>query len=198
MKFPQTIQNLIDDFSKIPTVGPKTAQRYVFYLLKQPKDFLTKLSDDIVNIKKNLKICGHCQAVAEFDSCPICSDSSRDKSTLCIISTQPEMLAIETTRKYNGLYFLLGRNWRPQEGLGLEKASLIKLEQRLKQGEVKEIILALSPTLEGETTSMYLAKILKPLEIKMTRLARGLPMGSDTEYADEITLNNALKNRNEI
>ena len=198
MRFPAAIQNLIDDLSQIPTVGPKTAQRYVFYLLKQPKEFLTKIAADIVNLKKNLKICNTCLAVAETDPCPICADQTRDSATLCIIATQPEMLAIETTKKYNGLYFLLGRNLRPQEGVGVEKISIAKLEQRLKQGKIKEIILALSPTLEGETTSLYLAKILKPLKIKITRLARGLPMGSDIEYADEITLNNALKNRNEV
>ena len=198
MKFPQAIQNLIDDLSEIPTVGPKTAQRHVFYLLKQPKEFLAKIAADVINLKKNLRICGACLSVTEADPCPICADKSRDSSILCVIATQPEMLAIETTKRYNGLYFLLGRNLRPQEGVGLEKTSLAKLETRLKQGKIKEIILALSPTLEGETTSMYLAKILKPLNIKITRLARGLPMGSDIEYADEITLNNALKNRSLI
>ncbi len=137
-------------------------------------------------------------AVAETDPCPLCSDPARDASTLCVIATQPEMLAIETTKKYNGLYFLLGRNLRPQTGVSVETSNIAKLETRLKQGKIKEVILALSPTLEGETTSMYLAKIIKPLKIKTTRLARGLPMGSDIEYADEITLNNALKNRNEV
>jgi recombination protein RecR len=198
MRFPQAIQNLIDDLSELPTVGPKTAQRYVFYLLKQPKEFLVKVASDIANLKKDLKICSTCLAVAESDPCPICSDANRDTATLCVIATQPEMLSIETTKKYNGLYFLLGRNLRPQEGISVEKTNIAKLEVRLKQGRIKEVILALSPTLEGETTSMYLAKILKPLNIKITRLARGLPMGSDIEYADEITLNNALKNRNEI
>ncbi|MDD4902474.1 MAG: recombination mediator RecR [Patescibacteria group bacterium] len=195
MKFPQAIQNLIDDLSEIPTVGPKTAQRYAFYLLKQPKEFLAKVATDIINLKKNLKICSQCLSVAETDPCPICADKNRDSSILCIIATQPEMLAIETTKKYNGLYFLLGRNLRPQTGVSVETSNIAKLENRLKQGKIKEIILALSPTLEGETTSLYLAKILKPLKIKTTRLARGLPMGSDIEYADEITLNNALKNR---
>ncbi|HTW96621.1 MAG TPA: recombination mediator RecR [Candidatus Methylomirabilis sp.] len=198
MRFPQAIQNLIDDLSEIPTVGPKTAQRYVFYLLKQPKEFLTRVAADILNLKKNLKICNSCLAVAETDPCPICADRNRDAATLCVIATQPEMLALESTNKYHGLYFLLGRNLRPQEGVSVEKTNIAKLEARLRQGKVKEIILALSPTLEGETTSLYLAKILKPLKIKITRLARGLPMGSDIEYADEITLNNALKNRNEI
>jgi recombination protein RecR len=198
MKFPQTIQSLIDDLSELPTVGPKTAQRYVFFLLKQPREFLAKVANDILNLKKTLKICNACLAVAETDPCPICADSARDAATLCVIATQPEMLALETTKKYNGLYFLLGRNLRPQEGISAEKTNIAKLETRLKQSKIKEIILALSPTLEGETTSLYLAKLLKPLNIKITRLARGLPMGSDIEYADEITLNSALKNRSVV
>ena len=198
MRFPSAIQNLIDDLSELPTVGPKTAQRYAFYLLKQPKEFLAKVADDILNLKKNLKICQTCLAVAEKDPCLICSDQNRDQTTLCVIATQPEMLSLETTKKYNGLYFLLGKNLRPQAGIEVDKTNIGKLEARLKQGKIKEVILALSPTLEGETVCLYLAKILKPYNIKITRLARGLPMGSDIEYADEITLNNALKNRNEI
>ncbi len=198
MRFPQAIQNLIDDFSELPTVGPKTAQRYAFYLLKQPKELLAKMAEDVLNLKKNLKICQNCLAVAENNPCTICVDSTRDKTVLCVIATQPEMLAIENTKKYNGLYFLLGRNLRPQEGIAIDKTNIAYLVQKAKEGAIKEVILALSPTLEGETTCLYLAKLLKPYEIKITRLARGLPMGSDIEYADEITLNNALKNRNEL
>ncbi len=198
MKFPKNIQNLIDDLSELPTVGPKTAQRYVFYLLKQPKDILTKLANDVMNLKKDLKLCVHCLSVAESNPCAICSDKDRDRSTLCVVATQPEMLAIESTGRYKGLYFLIGRNLRPQEGIDADKTNIAALVKRLRSGGTKEVILALSPTLEGETTSLYLAKLLKNEKVKVTRLARGLPMGSDIEYADEITLNNALKNRNEI
>jgi recombination protein RecR len=198
MKFPSSIQNLIDDLSQLPTVGPKTAQRYVFYLLKQPAEFLNKLAADVAGLKKNLKICQSCLAVSESSPCQICADKNRDQATLCIVATQPEMLSLEAGKKYNGLYFLLGRNLRPQEGIDADKTNIAALLARLKKGGIKEIILALSPTIEGETTSLYLAKILKTFPIKITRLARGLPMGSDIEYADEITLNNALKNRNEI
>jgi len=198
MKFPKNIQNLIDDLSELPTVGPKTAQRYAFYLLKQPKDILTKLANDVMNLKKDLKLCVHCLSVAESNPCAICSDKDRDRSTLCVVATQPEMLAIESTGRYKGLYFLIGRNLRPQEGIDADKTNIAALVKRLRSGGTKEVILALSPTLEGETTSLYLAKLLKNEKVKVTRLARGLPMGSDIEYADEITLNNALKNRNEI
>lgn len=198
MKFPKNIQNLIDDFSELPTVGPKTAQRYVFYLLKQPKDFLLKVAEDVLNLKKDLKLCASCLSVAESNPCQICANKDRDKSTLCVVATQPEMLAIESTGRYKGLYFLIGRNLRPQEGIDADKTNIAALIKRLRLGGTKEVILALSPTLEGETTSLYLAKILKNEKVKTTRLARGLPMGSDIEYADEITLNNAFKNRNEL
>lgn len=198
MKFPKNIQNLIDDFSELPTVGPKTAQRYVFYLLKQPKEFILKVAEDVLNLKKDLKLCSLCLSVAETNPCSICTNRDRDKTSLCVVATQPEMLAIESTGRYKGLYFLIGRNLRPQEGIDADKTNIAALIKRLRAGGIKEVILALSPTLEGETTSLYLAKILKNEKVKTTRLARGLPMGSDIEYADEITLNNAFKNRNEI
>jgi recombination protein RecR len=198
MKFPKNIQNLIDDLSQLPTVGPKTAQRYAFYLLKQPKESLVQLANNVMNLKKDLKLCAHCLSVAENNPCSICGDESRDRATLCVVATQPEMLAIESTGRYKGLYFLIGRNLRPQEGIDADKTNISALIKRLRAGGTKEVILALSPTLEGETTSLYLAKLLKNEKVRVTRLARGLPMGSDIEYADEITLNNALKNRNEI
>jgi recombination protein RecR len=198
MQFPKNIQNLIDDLSELPTVGPKTAQRYAFYLLKQPKEFLKKFSEDVANLKKDLKLCPHCLSVAENNPCVICANTERDRTTLCVVATQPEMLAIESSERYKGLYFLIGRNLKPQEGIDADKTNIAALIKRIRQGTVKEIILALSPTLEGETTSLYLAKLLKEEKVKVTRLARGLPMGSDIEYADEITLSNALKNRNEI
>jgi recombination protein RecR len=198
MLFPKNIQTLIDDLSELPTVGPKTAQRYVFYLLKQPKEFLAKLSSDVANLKKDLKICQSCFSVSDSTPCQICADEGRDKETVCIVATQPEMLAIESGKRYRGLYFLLGRNLRPQEGIDADKTNIATLIKRVREGQIKEIILALSPTIEGETTSLYLAKILKEEKVKITRLARGLAMGSDIEYADEMTLNNAIKNRSKV
>ena len=200
MKFPRVIQDLIDDFSDLPTVGPKTAQRYAFYLLKQPQDKLERVAKHIYDLREGLKICKSCMSIAENNPCLICSSKDRDKTTLCIVSTQGEMIAIEKTKKYNGLYFVLGKNIRPQDGIDNDnnKISVKKLIEKIKSEYIKEIILALSPTIEGETTGMYLQRLLKPFKIKTTRLARGLPMGSDIEYADEITLNNALKNRKEI
>ncbi len=198
VRFPRAIQDLIDDFNNLPTVGPKTAERYVFYLLKQPKEKISKMANDLLNLKENIKVCQTCLNISENDPCEICSNKNRDESLLCLVSTQPEMIAIESTKKYNGLYYILGRNMVPQEGLDINKTIIRKLENKVKNGQFKEIILALSPTIEGETTSMYLTKLLRPYKAKITKLARGLAMGSDIEYADEITLNNALKNRNEM
>lgn len=200
MKFPKAIQNLIDDFSSLPTVGPKTAQRYVFYLLKQPREKLEEIAKHIYDLKKNLKICKTCSSISENDPCSICSNPERDKNTICIVSTQGEMIAIEKGEKYNGLYFVLGKNIRPQDGMDNEnnKIKVKNLLNQVEKNNIKEIILALSPTIEGETTNMYLIKLLKSYKLKITKLARGLAMGSDIEYADSATLNNAFKNRNEV
>jgi len=197
MKIPKAIQNLIDDFSDLPTVGPKTAQRYAFYLLKQPQNKLEHIARHIQDIKKGLKICNNCMSISENNPCSICSNPERSKDVLCIVGTQAEMLAIEKGGKYNGLYFILGKTIKPQEGIDnpINKINISRLKNKLDDKIIKEIILALSPTIEGETTGMYIQKLLKPYNIKTTRLARGLSMGSDIEYADEITLNNALKNR---
>ncbi len=198
MNYPKSIQQLIDDLSQLPTVGPRTAERFVIHLLKQPQEQLQDLAKHIYDLKNNVKVCSKCLALSEMNPCEICSDNKRSQNILCIISSFSEMLAIESTGIYKGLYYILGRNIRPQEGDDQEKIGVKKLNNRMKEGKIKEVILALSPTLEGETTSMYLAKILKPYQARLTRLARGLPMGSDIEYADEITLNDALKNRKEI
>lgn len=200
MKFPPSIQNLINHFSKLPSVGPKTAERYVFYLLKQSPEELQRFAQDIAKLKKETTICQTCLAYAETNPCSICSDNKRDKNLLCIISDTRDMLVIESTRKYNGLYHILGGQLNAIEGIRPEKLNIKQLERKIKttSGDIKEIILALNSNLEGETTAMYLTKLLKPSKIKITRLARGLPMGSDLEYADEMTLANALKYRNEL
>lgn len=198
MDYPKSIQRLIDDLSQLPTVGPRTAERFVVHLLKQPQEQLQDLAKHIYDLKNNVKVCSKCLALSETNPCEICSNGKREQDVLCIVSSFSEMLAIEATGTYKGLYYILGRNIRPQEGDDQKKISIKKLNNRMKEDKVREIILALSPTLEGETTSMYLIKLLTPYKVKITKLARGLPMGSDIEYADEITLNDALKNRKEI
>lgn len=198
MNYPKSIQQLIDDLSQFPTVGPKTAERFVVYLLKQSQQDLEEIAKHIYDLKNNVKVCSSCLGLSEANPCEICSNKKRDQSQLCIVSSFSEMISLESAGVYKGLYYILGKNVRPQDGSDQEKISVKKLIARLKEGKIKEVILALSPTIEGETTSMYLIKMLKPYKLRITKLARGLPMGSDIEYADEITLNNALKNRSEI
>ena len=185
-------------FSKLPTVGPKTAERYVFYLLKQNSEELQKFAQSIAELKENIRICEKCFSVSESSPCEVCSSSNRDKNTICVVSNTRDMISIESTRNYNGVYHILGGVLNAIEGIKPEELNIKKLLERIQKDNIKEAILALSPTLEGETTSMYLAKILRPLNIKITRLAKGLPMGSDLEYADEITITNALNNRNAL
>ena len=193
--FPSSIQNLINHFSQLPTVGPKTAERYVFYLLKQSPEELQKFAQTIAELKEKTTVCQTCFAIAEANPCLICSDQKRNQAIICVVADTRDMLTIEATKQYNGLYHILGGTINAIESIKPEQLNIKQLIVRVKQHGIKEIILALNPDLEGETTAMYLAKLLKSLNIKITRLAKGLPMGADLEYADEITLTNALKYR---
>ncbi len=187
-------------FSQLPTVGPKTAERYVFYLLKQDFKKLQEFSQAIVELKEKIIICKICLAVAETSPCKICTSKKRDQSLLCVVANTRDMIALENTKQYQGRYHVLGGVLNAIEGIKPEHLTIKQLLSRLKQNNIKEVILALNPTLEGEATVMYLTKLLKKIlpKIKITRLAKGLPMGADLEYADEITLSNALKYRNEL
>lgn len=198
MKFPKNIQRLIDEFSLFPTVGPKTAERYVFYLLKRSGNDIQKLVDALLELKKNSIVCRSCHSLSESDPCPICTDPKRSQETICIVADTRDMLTIEGIGQYNGLYHVLGGELNPIEGIKPEQLTIKQLPARISSLSAKEVILALNPTIEGETTSLYIAKLLKPLGIKITRIAKGLPMGADIEYADDITLTNALKYRNEM
>ncbi|MFH0923221.1 MAG: recombination mediator RecR [Candidatus Falkowbacteria bacterium] len=198
MKYPFSIQNLISHFSQLPTVGPKTAERYVFYLLKQDPETLQKFALALSELKEKTTICQNCLAIAEFNPCQICADHKRNKSTICVVAGSRDMMAIESTKKYNGLYHILGGVINAIEGIKEDKLNIKQLVEKIKKNQIKEIILALNPDMEGETTAMYLTKLIKPHNIKTTRLAKGLPMGANLEYADEITLANALKYRNEL
>ena len=200
MRYPASIQNLIDQFSKLPTVGPKTAERYVFYLLKKSPEELKKFAAALAGLKEKITICRRCNAIAENNPCLICADGRRNKEILCVAAGYRDMLTIETTKQYNGLYFILGGVINAIEGIGPEALNTGALIEIIKKDKPKEIILALNPNMEGETTAMYLTKIIKQanMPIRITRLARGLPTGADIEYADEITLTNALKYRSEL
>ena len=198
MRYPASIQNLINHFSKLPTVGPKTAERYVFYLLKQHPEWLQQFAQAIAELKEKTTVCKVCLAIAETNPCPICADQKRNRSIICLVSDTSDLLAIESTKQYHGLYHILGGVINTIEGISPDQLNIKPLLNRLKQGQIKEIIMAFNPDLEGETTSLYLLKLLEPYKIKTTRLAKGLSMGADLEYADEITLSNALKYRNEM
>jgi recombination protein RecR len=198
MRYPISIQNLIDEFAKLPTVGPKTAERYVFYLLKQNPEDLQKFAQAIAELKEKITICRSCFSVADTSPCAICSDAKRNHEILCVVEKTRDQLTIEDTKQYNGDYFILGGLLNQLDKIGPEKLNINPLLNRVKNGKIKEIILALNPTVAGETTSLYLAKTLKPYKIKITRIARGLPMGADLEYADQITLTNAMKFRTDL
>jgi len=197
MRYPKAIQNLIDRFSKLPSVGPKTAERYVFYLLRQKEENLNELSQAIKELKEKTIICHECLALSETDPCSICADNTRQKEILCLIEHVQDLYAIEATGQYKGKYFVLGGLINTINEVRPEDLNINRLIKKIKTDNVKEIILALNFTLEGETTSLYLSKLLKD-HVKITRLAKGLPSGSDLEYADSLTLASALKYRNEI
>ena len=195
MRFPRAIANLIEAFSELPSVGPKTAERYVFHLLKSSPEKLDNLAKSLSELKKNITVCSSCLAISESSPCSVCADPQRKTSTLCIVENTQDMLSLEATRQYQGRYFILGGLINTIENIKPEDLNVEKLLRKIKQEGYTEIILALNFTLEGETTSLYLGKVLAEYNVKVTRLAKGLPAGSDLEYADENTLAMALKYR---
>lgn len=192
---PKAVQNLIDEFSRLPGIGPKTAQRLTFYLLRGPKERTEILGCAVRDLKNNIKICSVCSNLSETDPCGICDDAKRNKETIMVVEEPLDILAFEKTGKYEGTYHVLHGAISPIEGIGPDELYIKQLLDRVHAGEVKEIILATNINVEGEATAMYLAKIIQPLGIKITRIARGLPVGSDIEYADEVTLTRALEGR---
>lgn len=196
--YPETIQNLINEFNKLPGIGEKTSERFVFYLLKQPKMELEKLGLAIEHLKDKIKICSICQNFSQSDPCQICGDHSRDQKTVCVVAEPQDVLALEKTGEYKGVYHVLYGLLKPTEDVTPDKLTITKLLERLKKNNLKELIIALNPDIEGESTTLYLKKLFVPFGLKITRLGRGLAMGSELEYADEITLTNALKSRKEI
>ncbi|MDO8436146.1 MAG: recombination mediator RecR [bacterium] len=192
------IKKLIDLFSKFPTVGPRTASRFVFYLLKLPKEEIDSLISSIAELKSNVKICKLCfnPFQGESELCEICQDPRRDKTLFCVIEKETDLTSLEKTKKYQGFYFILGGTISTLKKTDIEKLRIKELEERIKNSpEIQEIILATNPTTEGEATALYLERLLKPFGKKITRLGRGLPMGAELEYADEETLSSAIKGR---
>ena len=191
------IQRLIDAFSKLPGIGPKGAQRIAFYILGSDEREAADLADAIAEVKAKVKFCEVCGNVCEKSPCPICSDPRRDRSMICVVEEPKDVMSIERTREYHGLYHVLGGAINPMANVGPSDLNIAKLLERLGNGEVKEGILALDPNIEGEATTSYLNRLLSQVGLKVTRLASGLPVGSDLEYADEITLGRALSGRRE-
>ncbi len=201
-KLPSSLQKLINELSKLPGIGPKTAQRLGFFLLKRDNIDLAELSSAVSNLKNGVVFCGICHNMVETDPCEICSDKTREQSILCVVEEPLDALAIDKAGTFRGLFHVLGGVLNPLEGIGPEKLNIESLIVRLKEknSQIKEIILATNPSLEGETTAMHLAKRIKSdlPNITITRIARGLPMGGDLEYADEITLTRAMEGRREF
>lgn len=198
MIYPKSIAALIEQFQKFPSVGPKSAQRMAFYLLKMPKHDVEKFAQSMIEAKENTFACDVCFNMSSTNPCEICQSNSRDRSTICVVSETKDLIAIEKTNEYKGLYHVLQGLISPIDGIGADDIRIKELLHRLTNDEVQEIILALSPSVEGEATSLYLNKLIKPFGIKITRIAFGLPVGADLEYADEITLARALEGRREI
>lgn len=200
MKLPKAIQQVIESFEKLPGVGPKSAQRLTFYLLHVPQGELDMFGDALQNLKKGTTICSTCFTIDETSPCSICSDSSRDHTTLCVVEQPLDVLALEKSGKFRGVYHVLHGAIDPLNNIGPDELYIPQLVTRVKKDTgIKEIILATNPTMEGEATAMYLAKQLKGTsDVRVTRIGRGLPVGADLEYADDITLQRALEGRSEI
>jgi recombination protein RecR len=192
---PDSIQNLIDEFAKLPGIGPKTAQRLTFYLLRKPDKSSKDLGKAADELKGGIKYCEICKNFTDQDICAICADTGRDNETICVVSEPLDVVALEKTHSYTGKYHVLGGVISPVDGIGPDELFIAELVKRVKAGGIKEIILATNPNLEGETTSLYIVKALSGVDVKITRLAHGLPMGGDLEYADEITLSRAIEGR---
>lgn len=192
------VARLIEEFHKLPGIGPKSAQRLTYYLLRASREDVLALAQAIAELRERTSLCSTCQNVTEHDPCPICADPRRDRSLICVVEEPLDILALERTRSYRGLYHVLHGVISPVDGVGPEDLKIENLLERLRNGSVREVIMATNPNLEGEATAMYVSRLVTPLGVKVTRLARGLPMGADLEYADDLTLARALENRQEV
>lgn len=192
------IANLIEQFSKLPGIGRKTAQRLAFYILEMEPLEAEKLSVAITNAKEKIKYCSICCNLTDEEPCHICSDDRRDKSIICVVEGAKDIMAMERTREFKGMYHVLHGVISPMDNIGPNEIRIKELLNRLYNGEVEEVILATNPTVEGEATALYVAKLLKPLEVKTTRIAHGIPVGGDLDYFDEVTLSKAMENRREL
>lgn len=194
----KSVENLINEFRKLPGIGPKSAKRIVFFLLKLSHSDIVKFSRNLIEMKEKVKFCSQCYSLTEEDICHICRDQSRDRKKICIVEEVSDVIIIEKTGEYKGLYHILGGLLSPIENVGPDEIRVPRLLERVKANNIEEVIIALNPTVEGESTAMYLKKILTPFGVKVTKLASGLPVGGDLEYADEITIGRAISDRREF
>lgn len=198
MKIPKSVASSIEAFEQLPGIGPKTAARLTYYLLHAPDSLSEQLSQSVSDLKQKTKICSICENITETDPCEICEDDSRDKSIICVVEDPLDVWAIEKSGSFNGLYHVLHGVIAPLENIGPEELKIRELLPRLKNGEVKELIMATNPSMEGEATAMYIQRLVQPLKIKTTRIARGIPTGAEIEYADEITVRRAFEGRKDF
>ena len=192
------VARLIQEFHKLPGIGSKSAQRLAYFLVRMPEEEAKSLAEAVLAVKERILLCSECQNISEQDPCPICKDPNRDVSTICLLEEPLDVLAMERTHAYKGLYHVLHGAISPINGISAEDLKIRELLERLKGSAVKEIILATNPNLEGEATAMYVQKLVSPLVERITRLARGLPVGGDLEYADQVTLTRAFEGRQEF
>ncbi|MCH4891083.1 recombination protein RecR [Acidaminobacter sp. JC074] len=198
MNFIAPVSKLIDEFSKLPGIGRKTAQRLAFHVLSIREDQAFSLANAIVDAKRKTRFCSICFNITDVDPCVFCSNEKRDQSTICVVESSKDVIAIEKTREYKGLYHVLHGAISPMDGIGPDDIKLKELLQRLSNTEIKEIIVATNPTIEGEATAMYISRIVSPLGITVSRIAHGIPIGGDLEYADEVTLSKSLEGRRKL
>ncbi|TSB44648.1 recombination mediator RecR [Alkalicoccobacillus porphyridii] len=198
MHYPEPIAKLIDGFMRLPGIGPKTASRLAFYVLDMKEDDVLDFAKALVNAKRNLTYCSVCHNITDQDPCQICEDKSRDQSMVCVVQESRDVMAMEKMREYPGQYHVLHGAISPMEGIGPEDIKVPELIKRLQDDTIQEVIIATNPTIEGEATAMYISRLVKPTGIKVTRIAHGLPVGGDLEYADEVTLSRAIEGRREL
>lgn len=191
----ESVEQLTEQFAQLPGIGRRTAHRLALYVVKMTREEVVTLAKALVNVKDKVRYCSLCSNITESDPCLICSNTKRDRSLICVVEQPTDVLALERTNEFKGLYHVLGGALSPLDGVGPEDLRIKELLQRLSNANVDEVILALNPNVEGEATTLYLSKLLKPLGMKVTRIARGLPVGTDLEYADEATLSRALEGR---
>lgn len=198
MHYPEPISKLMESFMRLPGIGPKTAARLAFFVLGMKEDTVLEFAKALVDAKRNLSFCSVCGHITDVDPCHICQDQKRDRTTICVVQDPKDVIAMEKMRDYSGLYHVLQGAISPMEGIGPEDINVPSLLKRLQDEQVDELILATNPTIEGEATAMYISRLVKPSGIKTTRIAHGLPVGGDLEYADEVTLSKALEGRREL